>query len=290
MIICKLMGGLGNQMFQYAAALSVASKHAVPLKLDINYLRDKSPRRFRFCPRDYGLNIFNISAGIASSWDILQFTVPRTMNKYLYHTLYRIYPNRKMYNEDEFALIDIPGDAYMVGYWQYAKILEENEAVLKQEFSLRPGIVDDGIEIADLIQHSINPVCVSFRRGDYVGHPTLGFLTMDYYMEALKCLQQQVPQLTLFVFSDDIPWCEQNFRPNGYHIHYVNQKYTGRFFQNYFYLMMLCKFFIIPNSTYPFWAAYLSRTPQKTVIAPRKWHSAQKEKINAILPSTWLAL
>ena len=85
MIITKLIGGNGNQMFQYSAGFFLARKHNTELLLDVNYLIDKSKRYFRHENRDYALNMFNISAKIASCQQITRFTVPRKGNKYVYH-------------------------------------------------------------------------------------------------------------------------------------------------------------------------------------------------------------
>ena len=71
----------------------------------------------------------------------------------------------------------------------------------------------------------------------------------------------------------------------------MDQKYTGLFAGNYLQLMMLCSHFIIPNSTYPYWAALLSEhNPKKLVIAPKIWYKGQNYDRNAILPPEWIAI
>lgn len=298
MIIAKLMGGLGNQMFQYAAGLAAAKRNNTALKLDPYYLYDKSKRSFRFCPRDYGLDIFEITATLASPADILHFTMPRVMNKYIYHALNRLYPQRHVYPEEKYSFEDVPAHAYMTGYWQKAKILEYIDKDLRKEFTLKKDLISGCEEIEEMIRNSENPVCVSFRRGDYVGHPTLDIVTLEYYQKAVDILRRISPApKQFFVFSDDIPWCEKNFRLNkpagsaeNETLYFVDQRFTGKKFQNYFYLMMLCRNFIIPNSTYPFWAAYLSTSEKKRVIAPAVWFKGQKADRNDILPADFMAL
>lgn len=289
------MGGLGNQMFQYACGLAIRKKYGGLLKIDPYYLFNKDKRSFRFCHRDYGLDIFHITAEIATPHDILHFTIPRVMNKYIYHALNRIYPQRNVYSEDKFTFSEIPGNSYIIGYWQKAEILSYADSEIRKEFRLREELICGCDEIARMIQQSEHPVCVSFRRGDYVGHPTLGFLTLDYYREAISELARIIPcRKQYYVFSDDIPWCKSNFSIGNQQtkdsVFFVDQKYTGEKYQNYFYLMMLCSSFIIPNSTYPFWAAYLSNTPNKHVIAPATWFKGQTCKRNNILPREWIAL
>jgi len=103
MIITMLQGGLGNQMFQYAAGFALAKKHSTELKLDINYLLDKSKRYFRYTPRDYALDVFNISAEIATPAEISRFTVPRIGNKYLYHLKTRVLKKYNVFCESNIA-------------------------------------------------------------------------------------------------------------------------------------------------------------------------------------------
>ena len=109
-----LKGGIGNQMFQYAAAFALAKKHNTQLKLDINYLLDKSKRYFRYTPRDYALDVFNISAAIATPEEIACFAAPRVGNKYLYHLKKRVFRSHNVFNESSVHtqkdLLNIPSN------------------------------------------------------------------------------------------------------------------------------------------------------------------------------------
>jgi hypothetical protein len=288
------MGGLGNQMFQYAAGFVLSKYHNVPLKMDNLYLLDKSRRYYRFEYRPYALDIFNISGTLATSKEIYQFVVPRLGNKYIYHLIKRIIPAKNVIKEssvsDHSALIQLPDHIYLEGFFQKYNYFHSDIEELKKEFTFKESLPAKSKQVVDQIKN-VNAVCVVFRRGDYVGHPVLDIITMDYYDRALRLLNDKIPDFSIFVFSDDIEWCKQNFKPDGYkNIHFVDQDLTGEKGKDYLQLMTLCQHFIIPNSTYPYWAAILCNNPDKIVIAPKKWYKGQPDEPNAILPSDWISI
>jgi len=288
-----LKGGIGNQMFQYAAAFALANKHNTKLKLDINYLLDKSKRYFRYTPRDYALDVFNIQADIATAKEVAQFTVPRIGNKYFYHFKKRIFKNHNVFvdaslkSQEDF--FNLPEDAYLDGYWQVESYIKQARKYLLKEFSFKEPLPQYCADIYRIIKNS-NSVCVVFRRGDYIGHPELDITTLDYYHAAINHFQDMKQHCRYFVFSDDIPWCKNNFTPKNVTIEIVDQIYTGPKAQYYLQLMLACKKYIIPNSTYPWWAAWLNDDPEKVVIAPKKWYKSQPVDVNDILPRDWISL
>lgn len=296
MIISQLIGGLGNQMFEYAAAY-VAAKHArTELKVDNLFYNDQSRRLYRFEYRPFALGLFNISGSVASPNEIAHFTYPRTQNKYIYHLLRQFHHDNNIFTETDIpnrtVLTSLPNNCYLKGYFQKYEYFAEELDDIRHEFTFKQLLPTTCDDTANQIKHSTTPICIVFRRGDYVGHPVLDVVTLNYYYQALAVLD--MPQSHLFVFSDDIPWCQKNFTPTkGFdHITFVDQRYTGAMGGNYLQLMMLCHHFIIPNSTYPYWAALLSdTTSEKTVIAPKIWYKGQDPDVkNSILPPQWIAL
>jgi len=284
---------MGNQMFQYAAGLAVATRHRVPLKLDICYLLDKSRRYFRYTHREYALDVFNITATIASPVEIARFTVPRVGNKYLYHLRKRLRKGWHVVRESDLRdgedFLRIPSDAYLEGYWQRAAYVAPLREMLLREFSFKEALPAFCRPIEEAIR-AVPSVCVLFRRGDYVGHPEWDILDLRYYNAAVDYLQARQNRLVYFVFSDDIPWCRAHFRRDDISIQFVDQQYTGPKAQYYLQLMMACQHYIIPNSTYSWWAAWLNERPSKMVIAPQKWFKSQTAGRNPILPDDWIAL
>ena len=294
MYIIKLIGGLGNQMFQYAAAYVEAKNNNQILKIDNLYYRDKSKRLHRFEYRPYALSLFD-NLQIATPKEINRFVLPRIFNKYIYHTLKYLHRDRFVYDETQLntydKLINIPTqDAYITGFFQKYEYIENNICELKQIYRFKDELPNSHLGIASEIKKQENAVCIVFRRGDYVNHPTLGIIGLDFYYKALEILRSKISNPVFFIFSDDIPWCKANFRTDG-KVVFVDQKYTGAFAGNYLQLMMLCSHFIIPNSTYPYWAALLSEhNLQKLVIAPKVWYKGQDYDRNNILPPEWLAI
>lgn len=291
------MGGLGNQMFQYAAAYIAAKNNDQELKIDNLYYRDKSSRLHRFEYRPYALSLFNdMEKHIASPMDINRFILPRIFSKYIYHILKYLHPSKCVYDDIKLntydKLINIPTkDAYITWYFQKYEYIKKNVNYLRRVFQFKDELPSSYAEIVSEIKGEQNAVCVVFRRGDYVNHPVLGIVGLDFYYKAINLLKTQICNPVFFVFSDDIPWCKENFNLQNESIYFVDQKYTGPFAGNYLQLMMLCSHFIIPNSTYPYWAALLSEdNPKKIVIAPKIWYKGQTDERNPILPSDWLVL
>jgi hypothetical protein len=293
MIITRLIGGLGNQMFQYAAGLSLARNKETSLKMDICFLLDKSKRYYRHSHRDYGLDIFKISGEIASDKEITKHVVPRRGNKYVYHLLKKIKKQKAVYDEETIDSLRefyrIPSDAYIQGTWQDVRYLKDIDAELRREFEFNEQLPDGHLEIYSKI-NSENSVCVVFRRGDYVGHPFLDIVGLDFYDKAVEIMNGKTPNPSYYVFSDDIDWCRNNFKPEGVSVCFVDQKYTGPKAQYYLMLMATCKHHIIPNSTYPWWGAWLCRNPEKIVIAPKIWYKGQSDRRNEILMDDWIAI
>ena len=293
MIITKLIGGNGNQMFQYAAGYYFAKHNKTALLLDINYLLDKSKRYFRHDDRDYALGMFNISAKIATNKQISRFIVPRTGNKYIYHIKKRILPSYNVINEKDLPDMDsfnkCPSDCYIEGYWQNPFFFSEIENGLRQEFTFKNILSDSCIPVFNTIKNC-NSVCVIFRRGDFVNHPFLDIVGLDFYYNALEVISDMISLPKLFIFSDDIPWCEANFKPHNFDYEFVDQKLTGPLAEYYLQMISACEHFIIPNSTFTWWGALLSISPGKIVIAPKKWFNGQSEAVNAIIPKGWLTI
>lgn len=291
MFIIRLIGGLGNQMFEYAAAYVAAKHNKAELKIDNLYYKDTSKRFHRFEYRPYALSLFKIPSTIATHSEINKFIFPRCKNKYIYHLFKHFHRDRNIFDENTLPtykqLVNIPTtEAYLTGFFQKYEYFGNDIADIEQIFQFKENLPSTHKDISDFIKQTPNSVCVVFRRGDYVNHPVLGIIGLDFYFKAIALLQKQIPDLHLFVFSDDIPWCINNFKPQNCHVSFVDPKYTGPFGGYYLQLMMLCNHFIIPNSTYPYWAALLSKqNPNKIVIAPKLWYKGQDPKIrNQILP------
>ena len=287
------MGGNGNQMFQYAAGLALAKLHNTELFLDINYLLDKSKRLHRHEHRDYALTMFNISGKIASNQQIAQFTTPRVGNKYIYHLKKRIHKEHNVFKDGDLtstqSFYSLPNDVYLDGYWQNVKYFADIIDELKREFTFQKELPKECNDIYEEIQKT-NSVCVMFRKGDFVNHPILDVVGIDFYAEALKELSKKLNSPKLFIFSDDIPWCQENFKPKGFQYEFVDQSLTGPNAEYYLQMIVACNHFIIPNSTFGWWGAWLSDNKEKVIITPKIWFKGQTADINPIIPEGWITI
>lgn len=241
----RLVGGLGNYMFQIACAYAYSLKHSkkpifttddsMVVHKHLNYYKD---------------NILNNVPFIASH------------NLVGYNT----------FNESGFEYKEVPhidGNVYLNGYFQTEKYFKEYSDDIKKIFQQPSNIFDIVVE-KTLDSYGVdlsndNTCSIHIRRGDYLNspnhHPTQN---MNYYMKAIK----QMPKDSIFlIFSDDIAWCKANFPdvPEKFKFIEGNTDYEDLL------LMSLCKNNIICNSTFSWWAAWLNNNPNKKVIIPSTW-------------------
>jgi hypothetical protein len=288
MIIIKLIGGLGNQMFQYALGRHLAIKNGTVLKFDISDLINSSNDNSEITIRNYELNNFNIEEKIASKEELVLFKdkrpkILRILEKLKpYNWRSKIY--EKGLNFDQ-RILNIKGDKYLAGYWQSELYFNEIRDFLLNEFSPKKTNLDNIGVIADKIK-SKTSISLHVRRGDYVKAYSNHYHVQDqtYYSEALQIIKQAYSNCNLFVFSDDIQWCKDNlnFEELTYYVE-PNQSFED------IYLMSLCSHNIIANSSFSWWGAWLNKNPEKICIAPKKWFK-NKNKKNNIIPKNWITI
>ena len=293
MIIVRLKGGMGNQMFQYAFGRSLSILKNVPLVIDKRYLEDRTPRK-NFTFRDYDLDIFNIfpvfkEGQISYSPNKLTF---RAINKF-----YRMMPEfisvkTGFYREKSFSFNErftrLPQQLVVDGYFQSYKYFEAVKDVILNDFTFRNPIADDYINLLTEIK-SVNSICVHVRRGDFLTDPMLGAKDGSYYSKAAEFMLGNVPDPHFYVFSDDIDWCEKNLKFSG-PTRYIKDLPNDIKLRSYFEVMINCKHFIIPNSSFSWWAAYLSPNENKVVVAPALWFNDANINTDDLIPANWTRL
>lgn len=292
MIIVKLMGGLGNQMFQYAAGKALAEHHSTGLKLDVDFLLDRTPRP-GFVFRDYDLDVFALEADLASKRQTERYNWRPTtrVGRYVrafggWFGQYRKYYERGFhFNEDFFRL---PRNAYLDGYWQSPKYFADIKHLIRIDFSFKDAILERS-QLLKLAILSNNSVCINVRRTDFLGSSFHGVCDMEYYAPAIEEVASKVSHPHFFVFSDDPVWCLENFRLS-YPVTFVGHEHAGNKFSNYLQLMSLCKHYIIPNSSFAWWAVWFNREYQhdRIVIAPRRWFRDPTWDTKDLIPAEWL--
>lgn len=175
------------------------------------------------------------------------------------------------------------------GYWQSYKYFLPINTIISSDFFIRPHFNE---KFARLLQkiNSTNSVMVNVRRGDYLEKINYhGVVETDYLLEAMNLLASKIVSPFFYIFSDDIPWCINNIRGKE-NIFFVDEKYYDSKFKSYFILMKSCKHFIIANSTFCWWAAWLASNPYKIVIAPKKWFAIEHLSSEDLIPEEWIRL
>ena len=257
-IIIRVRGGLGNQLFIYAFAryISLNLNSSVLLETRTGFIRD----RYR---RKYLLNKFNIQLK-ACSWIFSLYYPLRhrfaAITKLIYGNA--IYMDEIEYNTDrELALLKIMKSkrTYMDGYWQDSTYFGDYEDIIKKDLSLKINVKSQNQKMANDMIHC-NCVAIHLRR---VKYNTI--LELDYYLKAVNQIKAQIEDPVFYVFSDDIKWCRQNFINDGSFI-FVDNNCNNELLD--IWLMSQCKHFIIANSTFSWWGAWLSKNPEKIIIKP----------------------
>jgi len=295
MIIVKLIGGLGNQMFQYAFGRKLALTHQTDLKLDIEELSSKIEKD-DFTLRNFDLSVFNIQAEIASLAEIKRFQVAKTTK--LLHLLSLNSPirPRNFYLREPHhhffanALI-APINTYANGYWQTEKYFSSIRKELLDDFKPKQELSEVSKKIATKIIDS-NSVSIHVRRGDYVSNAVNfkvhGLCEADYYLRAIDCIAEKVKDPYLFVFSDEPSWFKENIKSN-FPVVFVEHNQVENSYEDMI-LMSMCQHNIIANSSFSWWAAWLNQNENKIVIAPKKWMNDSPKNTKDVIPETWIKL
>jgi hypothetical protein len=291
MIIVKLMGGLGNQMFQYAAGRALALDRGVELKLDLGFL--EADPGGRYTRRELELHHFNTNAGIASSEEVLRFKQKSAGR--LYRVMQRYFPAIFSYcylSESgtgyQSSFHKAPSFTYLDGFWQSELYFTSHADIIRKDFTLKAQLPPDRQAIENKIR-SRNAVSIHIRRGDYVhlaeARDFHGVCDLAYYTDAIEEIKRRHGEISLFVFSDDPDWCRMNIRYPGIDTEYIDADVIPA---RDMWLMSRCAHHVIANSSFSWWGAWLNPSENKTVVAPRQWFS----KINTpdIIPATWLRI
>jgi len=293
MIFVKVIGGLGNQLFQYAFAKGLAKKLNCSFKLDVTaFSRYYSLHRF-------ALSDFTFRYDLLSPADARRFHRATGPGITLVALLQRLKPSSlrcffretKAFQFDEMLISPRKFPCYFDGYWQNEGYFHSVANEIRAEFCLKVGLSDDDRRYETAIR-SRTGVSVHIRRGDYVTDPKtrrfLGVCPTEYFYNALELIQQQVSGVHLFVFSDDPEWVRSHFSP-GAPMTIVSDRPNARGCVD-LYLMSLCRHHVIANSTFSWWGAWLNPQPDKIVVAPKAWAQGALNTSREILPAGWYSI
>jgi hypothetical protein len=285
MVITRLMGGLGNQMFQYAAARRLALVRRVPLKLDVTWF-ERSP------DRAYALSAFNIDAALATPAEVAEIRGPDAGAARLAFRLrrlsrvgYRWHAIHERFLSPVDARVLAAGDwTYLEGYWQSEKYFGDVADAIRREFAITWEPDARGRALLEQMGMS-ESVSVHVRRGDYAASVERNVCTPAYYATCVARVAERVAAPHLFLFSDDPGWVAANLRFD-YPTTIVSET-PARSDHADMRLMSACRHHILANSSFSWWGAWLNPRADKLVYAPRRWMNDRRVDDRDVVPEGW---
>jgi len=285
MIVVKINGGLGNQMFQYAFGKCLAIKHNTVLMLDLSWFKNCKERKFELD----NLNIQYEKCNSAENKRLKGF-------KRIFFRIFKnpekscLHVTEKYFHFDS-AMLNLPDNVYIDGYWQSEKYFKEIENIIRQDFSFKLPAEGKNKELLEQIL-STNSVSLHIRRGDYITDPSVndvhGSCSLEYYDKAVKYIIEKIDDPHFFIFSDEPEWAKENLSiPYPMIIIDNNDKNSGH---EDIRLMSNCKHNIIANSSFSWWGTWLNNNPDKIVLAPEKWFLSQSYDTKDLIPEGWIKL
>ena len=293
MVIVQLTGGLGNQLFQYAAGRSLSIYHNVPLLLDSSSFYRKTISELEI-PRDFELYQFEgVKEKIISPAE-LAATID-LKNEKSFFTRIRPKYKRQIYTCPFFHydsnFFKSRKTVYLKGGWQSEKYFSPYKDIIFQSMQLKPDVIRPVAEKARLIKEKPS-VGVHIRRGDYLRMKVIlewhGVMSKEYYARGFETIHKEKGDFSVLYFTDDPEWVQKELMPvmNG---EIVSSSISQNHFQD-FHLLSICHHNIIANSSFSWWAAWLNANPDKRVIAPQKWFNQAKLDTRDLIPETWARL
>ncbi|WP_126246410.1 alpha-1,2-fucosyltransferase [Chitinophaga rhizosphaerae] len=275
MILVQLKGGLGNQMFQYAAGRTLALRYDVPLYLDKG---SYEPRQAAM----YGLDGLKIHAAAASENMIPHpGLLGKVFNRLAPASMRSILREAHFHYDPAFEAVKPP--VYLKGYWQSWKYFAPVADVIREDFAFNIDFSPEILAKAEALRNS-NSVAMHFRRGDYTSTSAAvyhGICEPEYYERAAA----RYPGATFYIFTNDPAWVKDNL-PAGIPYEILSGSLSSSQYEDLF-LMSQCRHQVIANSSYSWWAAWLNRFPGKRITAPKRWFLAEGLHDHDLVPAAW---
>jgi hypothetical protein len=289
-VLVRLVGGLGNQLFQYATARTIAVRNNAELVFDLSWFSTASDRTYALAP-------FSVSAKILRDTRMMQTSRLQSLWERLAHRLVRNSGLKKfscpVFSERHFhfdpAVLDVRLPIYLDGYFQSERYFSECADLIRFELQLVAPPTENAQKILEMIRSS-EAVCLHVRRGDYVANATTqafhGICSLDYYRQGFALAAAGMRNPIVFVFSDEPLWVQDNLKLDAptviVDIHGPNQAHED------LRLMAACRNFVIANSSFSWWAAWLGEYSSKRVIAPKQWFATASNDTRDLLPAEWV--
>ena len=280
MIYSRIRGGLGNQLFQYAVARSLADQLGVNLGLDIREYSASS--NFQM-----GLTKFNIRAILNPDGLIrhkkdgrILFALENLVgkHKHVYYEPFLSFDKNVLSKQD---------GTFLKGYWQSEKYFTDKNKIM-EDLEIIKTPTEKNTQIKAKIEEC-NSISLHIRRGDYVSSSTHGTCDLGYYNKAVQFfINKYGSNFEIFAFSDDPSWVQKNLEL-PVKINFISNNSSNNSYED-LRLMTCCKHNIIANSSFSWWGAWLNKNPKKCVIAPKQWFADIKIANKDITPRNWLRI
>lgn len=285
MIIVRLSGGLGNQMFQYAFGKSASTKTGQELKFDISFFEKQTHRKLELINCIEAMNV-------ATREEIVNILYPKNiflrMAAYIFKKTWKHSDNyireKKSFCFDD-SVFKINKSSYFEGYWQNPDYFNDMRNVLLEEFQMKENLDDYSKSVIEKMSQT-NSVSIHIRAGDYLNIPEVrDICNGNYYSRAISTVKEKVQNPNFFVFCEDEDYSRKMLPKNIISTFVktsLNKPHLDMF------IMTKCKHNIMANSSFSWWGAWLNQNLSKIIISPKTWHTNSDK--NDIVLENWIKI
>jgi len=292
-VTVSLCGGLGNQLFQYAAARAVALRCNADLVLDLAWFDEVlsspnvTPRKYALAPFCLPVLLARASLMTRNNASLLVRVFNRLGNRLGFE------PGNKRFAEESFRfdkrVLGLQAPVWLSGYWQSPHYFSDVASQIRDEIGAFRGLTDSCVDLLQKMR-TVDSICIHIRRGDYVTNKEAssfhGLCSLDYYRNGVGRVSSGLKVPHGFVFSDDPVWAKENLNLEieftVVDVNSVDEPHLD------LWLMSACKHFVIANSSLSWWGAWLASSSGKRVIAPARWFSNSAVDTSDLFPGDWI--
>lgn len=289
-VVVALQGGLGNQLFEYAAGVALAQRLGVELCLDISSYDDPRTRHYALAPFELPERVDRVDI---TPWR--RGTWPDRIYRALARRLgtprcgLSVFAEREPGFDARFHNLTKP--VLLDGYFQSPDYFADVAVSVRTRIASPRNMGEASKRVLREIEQT-ESICMHVRRGDYISNTSFnqfhGVCAQEYYLEALPLASEGMDIPHTFVFSDDPEWVKSNMRlPCAMTVVDVNAEDAAH---EDLWLMAACKRFVIANSSLSWWAAWLGTAADKIVVAPRQWFANGTPEPYRLIPESWIRL
>ena len=287
MKIVRFLGGLGNQMFQYAFYKALSQQFKV-VKADLrsftNYALHNGFELEKIFP-------IKLKHAIPFEINLLDHQNRRWKYRKLRRLLFvkgEYYEEKHLFSYNASLFDDLASKLYW-GYWQHIQYVNRVADQLRKDFVFDLPASSRNLDILQELKIEKESIAIHVRRGDYLTDPYLGGLVdVEYFEKGIALVRERLKNPKFYIFSDDIPWCKQYL--NLQEAVFVDWNKGNESYRD-MQLMSYCKHAVISNSSFSWWGAWLNSNPNKIVVVPKVWcRSSNVTDTKQMHPSEWIKL